>query len=517
MLGVLGEAETRVDDHAVGGDAALQDGLYARVKLVGDLGDHVVVHAPHVPALQEATPVHDDERGAGGGDDAGHGGVGEAAADVVDQGGPGRERLLGDGGAHGVDGDRDAFRDETADHRDDAPELLGLVDAGRAGAGGLAADVHQVGALGDQVEAVLDGRGGVEPASAVGEGVGGDVHDSHDRAAVPCGRPATSTAAALSAHTFSVGGAARVPPAVGRVAVVAVVCAGCRRRLCGWVGGAPAAACAGSVVGWVMPVAPCGWVGAPAAPVRVRWGAPSALGSVGGAGPGRGCPSSERESVGHRSGHRAVHARAAAGADTPYPSPPRRTRVPVAIARRPFPAVRGCGSPSPGGPSAVRGSAAAAVGGRHAAVAAGSRAAGRHGWAQRHPAAPGHASPRTRTHPGPPDDTGVAHHPGATLWPTGRRHPLRRPHPRRVPGPRRPAASLQQEHQGNTAGSRRPRRDLVGAGAPRRPPVSEETRQGRRHEALRLHRGEAHAGQVLAERRVHSPRSAAPTGAGTSR
>lgn len=91
VVGVLGEAEAGVDDHAVGGDAALQDGLHARVELVGDLGDHVVVHTPDVAALQVAAPVHDDERGARGGDDADHRGVGEAAADVVDQGGSGRE------------------------------------------------------------------------------------------------------------------------------------------------------------------------------------------------------------------------------------------------------------------------------------------------------------------------------------------------------------------------------------------------------------------------------------------
>ena len=115
-------------------------------------------------------------------------GVGEAAADVVDEGGAGREGLLGDGGAHGVHGDGDALGGEPADDGDDALELLRLVDAGGAGAGGLAADVDQVGALGDQVEAVLDGGRRVEPAAAVGEGVGGDVHDPHDRAAVP--RPA---------------------------------------------------------------------------------------------------------------------------------------------------------------------------------------------------------------------------------------------------------------------------------------------------------------------------------------
>ena len=70
---------------------------------------------------------------------------------------PAASGLFGDGGAHGVDGDGDALGGEAADDGDDAAQLLGLVDAGGAGPGGLAADVDQVGALGDQVEAVLDG------------------------------------------------------------------------------------------------------------------------------------------------------------------------------------------------------------------------------------------------------------------------------------------------------------------------------------------------------------------------
>ncbi len=148
VLGVLGEAEAGVDDDAVGGDAARQDGLHARVQLVDDLGDDVVVLAPDVAALEEAAPVHDDEGGAGVGDDRDHAGVGEAAADVVDEGGARREGLFGDGGAHGVDGDGDALGGEAADDGDDAAEFLGLVDPGGAGAGGLAADVDQVGALG---------------------------------------------------------------------------------------------------------------------------------------------------------------------------------------------------------------------------------------------------------------------------------------------------------------------------------------------------------------------------------
>ncbi|CAM5545156.1 hypothetical protein SVIOM74S_07138 [Streptomyces violarus] len=129
--------------------------------------------------------MHDDEGGAGVGDGRDHAGVGEAAADVVDEGGTRREGPLGDGGAHGVDRDGDAFGGQAAHDGDDTAEFLGLVHPGRAGAGRLAADVDQVRALADQVEAVFDGGRGVEEAAAVGEGVGGDVHDSHDRAAVP--------------------------------------------------------------------------------------------------------------------------------------------------------------------------------------------------------------------------------------------------------------------------------------------------------------------------------------------
>ena len=51
----------------------------------------------------------------------------------------------------------DALGGQAPDDGDDAPQLLRLVDPGGAGPGGLAADVDQVGALGDQVEAVLDG------------------------------------------------------------------------------------------------------------------------------------------------------------------------------------------------------------------------------------------------------------------------------------------------------------------------------------------------------------------------
>ena len=78
------------------------------------------------------------------------------------------------------------------DDREHAAELLGVVDRIGTGAGGLAADVEQVGAGGDQGEPVGDRGVGVEEAPAVGERVGRDVHDAHHRAAAPPRRPPTT-------------------------------------------------------------------------------------------------------------------------------------------------------------------------------------------------------------------------------------------------------------------------------------------------------------------------------------
>ena len=73
-----------------------------------------------------------------------------ARADVVQQRGAGRHRGPGHRGLAGVDRDRAPCR-EGFDHRHDPAQLLGLVD-GRPRAGGLAADVEPVGALGQQLE-----------------------------------------------------------------------------------------------------------------------------------------------------------------------------------------------------------------------------------------------------------------------------------------------------------------------------------------------------------------------------
>ena len=93
---------------------------------------------------------------------------------------PAATRGAGDVGLDGVDRDADAGGGQGLDDRDDPGQLLVGGDRARARAGGLAADVDHVGALGGHGEAVGDGvlEGVVE--AAVGEGVRRDVEDPHD-------------------------------------------------------------------------------------------------------------------------------------------------------------------------------------------------------------------------------------------------------------------------------------------------------------------------------------------------
>ena len=101
--------------------------------------------------------MHRDERHAALGDQRGHLGVGQAAADVVDERGPGLQRGGGDLGAHGVDRDRRHRRcSASTTGRTRRSSSAGARPLG-ARPGGLAADVEEVGALRDELAAVGDG------------------------------------------------------------------------------------------------------------------------------------------------------------------------------------------------------------------------------------------------------------------------------------------------------------------------------------------------------------------------
>ena len=213
MLGVLGEAQAGVDDDPVRVDPAGHRALHAPRELVDDLGDHVPVDGAVVHVDGLAPPVHHHERDVVRGHHGHHRRVGGAPADVVDQARPGLHGLLGDRGAHGVDGDHDTGRGELADDGDDPAQLLGLVHPRRARPGRLAAHVHHVGALRHQVETVFDGEFGVEPVTAVGERIGRHIDDAHHRAAFPVRQ--SGHLATQGTHGTSLG---RVP--TGRIAAV---------------------------------------------------------------------------------------------------------------------------------------------------------------------------------------------------------------------------------------------------------------------------------------------------------
>ena len=146
----------------------------------------IVLHRPRL-----AEHVHQTAIEPAVGNEAGHVGVVAERADVVDVAGAGGHRGLGDGELHRVDRDALDFH-QPFDDRDDARELL--LDRHRLGARprGLAADVDDVGALGNQAPAVRDGLGGVVELPAVREGVGRDVDHAHDLESHPLnatGRP----------------------------------------------------------------------------------------------------------------------------------------------------------------------------------------------------------------------------------------------------------------------------------------------------------------------------------------
>ena len=182
MLGPLREAQPGIQDDPGRVHPGLRHHLDPAAQFLAHLGHHILVHGPGIHGVTVAAPVHHDIRHAGRRDEAGHLGVGQAAAHVVDQPGARFQGPLGHLGAHRVHADRDACRGQAADHGADPAQFLLGGDALRARAGGFPAHVHDVRALGQEFQAVTDPGLRSEPLAPVREGVGGDVHHAHDQA-----------------------------------------------------------------------------------------------------------------------------------------------------------------------------------------------------------------------------------------------------------------------------------------------------------------------------------------------
>ena len=128
--------------------------------------------------------MHQDQGGAGVCDDRGEIGVVLQATDVVDDRCARGHGLPGDRGFVRVDRHRHAtVTRQCCDHRQHASQFLAGVDGLGAGPRRLAANVQNVGAVGNHLQAIVDCSRGVESPSAVGEGVRRDVDDPHDERA----------------------------------------------------------------------------------------------------------------------------------------------------------------------------------------------------------------------------------------------------------------------------------------------------------------------------------------------
>jgi len=126
--------------------------------------------------------VHDHVRSLRLRHEPGHVRVGQPAADVVHQGGSGVQGGFRDGRPHGVHADEGAGADEGGDDRDYPAQFLFGADPLGTRAGGFTADVDDVRALGDELQAMGDRGARVLPLTAVGERVGRDVDHSHHQA-----------------------------------------------------------------------------------------------------------------------------------------------------------------------------------------------------------------------------------------------------------------------------------------------------------------------------------------------
>ncbi len=191
LRGGLAETDAGVDGDPVTPDAGGQGEVDLPAKEIGNLGDDVAIHGPILHGRGRALHVHEHDGGASLSGEGRQGGVVAQSGDVVDAGGAGVEGGGGDLGPTRVDEDRgvEAGAADAGDDGHDSAPLLRRVDGIRARPRRLAADVEQVGAVGDQLPGAGDGGGRIQELPAVAERVGRHVDDAHHQRPSGTGEP----------------------------------------------------------------------------------------------------------------------------------------------------------------------------------------------------------------------------------------------------------------------------------------------------------------------------------------
>ena len=158
----------------------------AFLKKRADLCDHVSVGRVELHGGRFALHVHEHDAGSELADDFRHVRIAAKCRNVVDDAGACLQRLAGDLGFDGIHGDRHG-RDsgQFFDNRNDAAPFLFQRNRLGAGPARFAADVENVGAVGNELKCMLDCACGGIVLPAVGKTVWRNVDDAHDQARGP--------------------------------------------------------------------------------------------------------------------------------------------------------------------------------------------------------------------------------------------------------------------------------------------------------------------------------------------
>ncbi len=186
----LAEAEAGVDHQPLAADACCFAGRDAILQEMPHLFHHIGIAWRLLHALRLTLHVHQAHRRIGRGHCFQCAGRAQGH-DVVHHGRAGIERRSHHLGLHRVDRHHAAAAGQVLDHRQHAPHFLVHGHRCRAGPGGLASDIEDIGARFQQLERMADRRLRIVQTAPVRKRIGRDVDDAHDEG--PCEGEAVRT------------------------------------------------------------------------------------------------------------------------------------------------------------------------------------------------------------------------------------------------------------------------------------------------------------------------------------